>query len=337
MNLSKLRILILSLICTIVVQQSYAQEVGAKVDFFGYADNREYTAPYTIDKTYFGTIISPQLYFKLNDNHALIGGLHYRQDFGITAENKSKVAPIAYYKYTSSYIDFGIGFMPRHEKLVNIPLLVLSDTLMIERPNLEGMFFKFNNQHITQSIFIDWLSKQGTENRERFIAGISGLYRFGKAYFANDGTLYHNALTLLSDPDNHIQDNAVLVLRLGLDLSESTSLDSLTIDAGTVLGFDRVRTEYEKKSNAFISNIHAQYKNFFLHNTLYMGNAIFLPNGDSFYRRDKYNRIDIGWIPFRNKNIDAKFTASFHLRQGGIDNQQAFTIRYSFDRIIRTK
>lgn len=337
MTLSKSAVTTFFLFTVAFVHNLFGQEVGTKIVFFGYADNREYKAPYTTDKTFFGAIISPQIYLKLDQNHKIIGGIHYNHDFGINSENKNKVNPIAYYNFNSERIDFGIGFIPRQEKLKNIPLLILSDTLNYDRPNLEGMFFNYRNDNVSQSIFIDWLSKQGAENRERFIAGISGNYKFGKAYFANDGTLYHNALTNTNNPDEHIQDNAVLVLRLGLDFSENTLLDSLTIDAGTVLGFDRVRTEYSSNSKAFISNIHLTYKKFFIHNTLYLGEAINLPYGDSFYHRERYNRLDLGWVPFKGKNIDGKFTASFHFREGGMDNQQAFTLRYRFDQSLWKK
>jgi len=337
MNLSKFLTSTLCTLCCISIHHTKGQEVGTKIDFFGYADNREYKAPYTIDKTFFGVIFLPQLYIKLDRNHQLVGGLHYNQDFGINSENKNKVNPIAYYNYNSERIDFGIGFIPRHEKLKNVPLVVLADTLLYDRPNLEGIFFNYHTSKISQSIYIDWLSKQGSENRERFIAGISGHYKFGKGYFANDGTLYHNALTNVEDPATHIQDNAALVLRLGLDFSASTALDSLTIDAGTVLGYDRVRTEYNTNSKAFINNIHLGYKKVFLHNTLYLGDVINLPNGDSFYHRNKYNRLDLGWIPFKSKNIDGKFTASFHFHKDGMDNQQAFTLRYRFDQSIWKK
>lgn len=330
MNLSKFLIYNLILFGIIHANTTFGQEVGTKVDFLGYADNREYTAPYTIDKTYFGTTLSPQLYISLNNTHHLVGGVHFNQDFGINSENKRKLNPIAYYNYNTDRINFGIGFMPRHELLRDIPLVVLSDTLMYDRPNIEGMYFKYRTSSIHQAIFIDWLDKQGADNRERFIIGISGKYNFGKAYFANDGTLYHNALTSVENPDLHIQDNAVMVLRLGLDLSDNTGLDSLTIDVGAVWGFDRVRTTYENKTQSFISNIHLGYKQFFLHNTIYVGEAINLPYGDSFYHRDKYNRLDLGWIPFKGKNIDGKFTASFHFRKNGMDNQQAFTLRYRF-------
>ncbi|MCA5004767.1 hypothetical protein [Sphingobacterium bovistauri] len=337
MNLSTYRALIYLLLLISSIQNACSQELGTKIDFFGYADNREYKAPYTIDKTFFGTTLSPKIYLKLDQQHRLVGGVHYNQDFGISSQNKSRLNPIAYYNFNSDKIDFGIGFIPRHEKLKNIPRLILSDTLLYDRPNLEGMYFKYSKNKMNQLIFIDWLSKQGSKTRERFIVGISGIYKFGKVYFANDGTLYHNALTSTENPNEHIQDNAVLTLRLGLDFSKHTTLDSLTIDAGTVLGYDRLRSEYTKKSKAFISNIHLAHKQFFIHNTLYLGDAINLPYGDSFYHRDKYNRLDLGWIPFRGKHIDGKFTASFHFREGGMDNQQAFTLRYLFDQSLWKK
>lgn len=337
MNLSKYFAFTLFFIFCTQIPKSYSQEVGTKIDFFGYADNREYKAPYTIDKTFFGAILSPQLYLKLNQNHKLVGGVHYNQDFGISSENKLRFNPIAYYNFDSENVDFGLGFIPRHDIMKNIPLLVLSDTLMYDRPNIEGMYFNYKNSQTRQLIFIDWLSKQGRQTRERFIAGISGLYKFGKVYFANDGTLYHNALTNTDNPNEHIQDNAVLNLRLGLDFSEQTVLDSLTIDAGIVLGYDRVRSQKSNKTKAFINNIHLAYRQFFIRNTLYLGNAIHLPYGDSFFHRDKYNRLDLGWIPFRGKNIDGKFTASFHFHGSGMDNQQAFTLRYRFDQQLWKK
>lgn len=321
----------------LATKPTFSQQVGTRIDFFGYADNREYTAPYTTDKTYFGTILSPQLYLKLQENHYLYGGVHYKQEFGISPENKSKFDPIAYYNYKSERIDFALGFMPRYQKLNDMSRIVLSDTLFYDRPNIQGMYFNYQYKGVSQSIFIDWLSKQGAQTKERFIAGISGKYTFGAGYFANQGTLYHNALTSSGDPEEHIQDNAILVLRLGVDLSKYTFLDSVSIDAGAVVGFDRLRTEYEHSSKGFISDIHLAYKKFFVHNTLYLGQAINVPNGDSFYHRDKYDRIDLGWMPFQGKNIDAKLTASFHVRPGGVDNQQAFTLRYHFDESLWKK
>lgn len=316
----------------------HAQEIGMKLDFFGYVDNREFQAPYTIPKTILGTQLSPQLYLKLDENHYVYGGINYNQDFGKHNENKSRFNPIAYYNYKSEKIDFALGFIPRYERLKEIPKLVLADTFMYDRPNIEGMYFQYKGDNFKQAVFIDWLSEQSYSHREQFVAGISGFYKWGLLYFKNDGLLYHNALTSNDEIDEHIQDNAVITGRLGLDLSDRTFLDSLTIDAGIAFGFDRVRTEYEMQiKKGFISEQHLGYKKFGLTNTLYLGQAVNLPNGDPFYHRSSYDRLDLSWTPFKTAAIEGKFVASFHFTEGQVDNQQAFTLRYTFGQSLWRK
>ena len=153
----------------------------------------------------------------------------------------------------------------------------------------------------------------------------------GRFYIKDDALLYHNALSSNDTIDQHIQDNGMAMLRLGVDLSHQTFLDSLSIEAGGVIGFDRVRTEYDLRvARGFISSIFLGYRKFFIENTLYLGDPQNLPNGDSFYHRDSYNRLDLGWVPFRKGNLEGKFTASFHFAPDQTSNQQAFTLRYRF-------
>lgn len=326
-------IAVLIFLCCSISSVSNAQQIGMEIDFFGYADNREYKSIYTEDKTFFGAILSPKLYFALDSNHRIYGGLHYNQDFGVHSENKERVSPIAYYNFKNRNFDFALGHMPRHERLADVPRMVLADTFMYDRPNIEGMYLAFQNQHIKQAVYIDWLSKQSQHQRERFVVGLSGKYRLGSFYIANDALLYHNALTSNEAIEENIQDNGIALLRMGADLSRNTFLDSLTIDAGMAIGFDRVRNEYDLRvAKGFISNVHLGYKQFFLSNTLYLGEAQNLPNGDSFYHRDTYNRLDLGWVPFRKGNVEGRFTASFHFAPDQVSNQQAFTLRYRFGR-----
>ncbi|MFZ4860673.1 hypothetical protein ACL9RF_00640 [Sphingobacterium sp. Mn56C] len=309
----------------------YAQEIGLNIDFFGYADNREFRAPYTKDKTIFGTLLSPSFYFNIDKKNSIYGGMHYNQDFGKHPENKDRLNPIAYYNYKSEHIDFALGFMPRYPRLKDVPRVVLADTFMYDRPNIEGMYFEYKKKNIRQSVFIDWISKQSEHYREQFIVGINGHYQWGMLFLTNSGILFHNALTSIEDKSAHIQDNAVVTANIGLDFSKRTLLDSLTVDVGGVLGFDRVRSVYEMRKNAgFISNIYAGFKTFFLKNTVYLGQVQTLPNADSFYHRAKYNRLDLGWTPFKMQHLEGKLIATFHFSKGFIDNQQSFTLRYNF-------
>lgn len=311
--------------------QALGQQIGFKTDFFGYADNREFGAPYTADKTYFGATISPQLYFQIEENHRLYGGLHFNQEFGKHHNNKPRVNPIAYYNFQNSEIDFALGFIPRDQRLASLPRLVLADTFLYDRPNVEGMYFNYKNSRFQQAIFIDWLSKQSPTEREQFLVGITGRFDVGKIYFRNDGLMYHNALTSTDSIEQHLQDNGVFLVRVGANLSTYTFLDSLSIDAGVALGFNRIRDVHDMQyTTGFVSELHAGLGNFFLNNTLFLGQAMNLPLGDPFYHRTGYDRLDIGWAPFRTDRVEGRFTASFHFSPGRIDNQQMFALRYRF-------
>jgi len=307
------------------------QRVGFDIDFFGYADNREYKSIYTEDKTIFGTIISPKFLFAIDSNNRIVGGMHYNQNFGRHSENSDRLFPIAYYNYKNKNFDFALGHMPRYERLKDVPRIALADTFMYDRPNIEGMYLAFHKKTLKQALYIDWLSKQSPNQRERFLVGLTGKYALGRFYIKDDALLYHNALSSNDTIDQHIQDNGMAMLRVGVDLSHKTFLDSLSIEAGGVIGFDRVRTEYDlRTTRGFISSIFLAYRKFFVENTLYLGDPQNLPNGDSFYHRDRYNRLDLGWVPFRKGNLEGKFTASFHFAPDQTSNQQAFILRYRF-------
>ncbi len=324
--------------CLLAHTSQAQQRIGLEIDFFGYADNREYKSIYTEDKTIFGTILSPKLFFAIDSNNRIIGGMHYNQDFGKHPENKDRLLPIAYYSFKNKNVDFALGHMPRYEKLKDVHRIVLADTFMYDRPNIEGMYFAYHNKGLKQALYIDWLSKQSFSQRERFLVGLNGHYRFGSFYLKDDALLYHNALTSNDSIEEHIQDNGMVMLRLGVDLSRKTVLDSLTLEAGAVVGFDRVRSEYElQTARGFIANLFLGYKRFFLKNTLYLGDPQRLPNGDAFYHRDRYNRLDLGWVPFRKGNLEGKFTASFHFAPDQLSNQQAFTLRYRFGTSLSKK
>lgn len=314
-----------------------AQEIGVKVDFFGYADNREFKAKYTQDKTYFGTITTPQIAFKLYNKHQLIGGLHYQYDFGKNADNKNELYPVMYYNYRTKHLDFSIGNIPRYERLHDSPRFILADTFQYERPNIEGMYLSLGGPTANQHIYLDWLNKQSKSYREQFIVGTAGRYKWGAFLLQNDVIMYHNALTTNDAIEENIQDNMTASLRLGIDLGTKIGLDSIQIMGGIIGNYDRIRTKYEDYNFGFINEIKMAYKTFFLRNLFYIGDEVTSPLADPFFRNKQYDRLDIGWRPFHKGNIEGVLTASFHFAQNMMSNQHIFTLRYNFDQTVFTK
>lgn len=309
------------------------KSIRFNASFWGYADNREYKAPNTLDRTIIGTRISPTLQLQMDENHHLYGGIHYQKDFGSRTEQK--VNPIVYYNYSSPKINFYIGHIPRLKVLPDVHASALADTFLYDRPNLEGLMFHYTNQQSEQKIFIDWTSKQTEEHREQFLVGWLGKTKVKNFYFTNDALLWHNALVKNSDENQHVQDNAMFMARAGYDFSRNILFDSLSVDAGILMGMDRVRSEYDFRfTKGFISELYMGYKAFSLKNTLYLGEGHNLPNADKYYTYDKYDRLDLGWSPFKSKAVEAQLILSFHFVPNYTSSQQTFTLKYNFGQKI---
>src|SRR5690606_34317709 len=185
-------------------------------------------------------------------------------------------------------------------------------------------------------IWIDWTSRQTETEREQFMVGISGRVNLGIAYFAHHITLWHDAGRKNNTDVNEmpVRDNGATALKLGLDLSPFVFLDSLDINGGGVIAYDRLRGIYNwRLPTGFMSDIYAEYRKIFLANTLYAGEGLNIAYGDRFYRADFYNRLEVGWKPLQYKGLESKFTLSFHFTQGAIDNQQQFTLQYNLGRL----
>lgn len=309
--------------------QQEEKSIHFETDFWGYADNREYKTPNTVDQTIIGARISPAFHFSLDEHHHLYGGIHYQKDFG--SRNQDLVHPIAYYNYKSDKIDFYIGHTPRLVLLEDLHYAALSSTFLYDRPNVEGLLFHYHGKRLNQKLFIDWTSKQSEEDREQFIVGWTGKSQFGSFFLHNDAVLWHNALRKNSDPDEHIRDNAMVMIRPGYDFSSLTGLDVFNLDAGILVGIDRIRSEYDFRfTKGFISNLEMKWKSYLLKNTLYMGEGNALPLADPYYYSKTYNRTDLGWIPFKNQAVEAQLLLSFHAAPGHFDNQQFFKLKYHF-------
>ncbi len=304
-----------------------AQQIEGSLDYFGFADNREYAASKRYSQTIFGNRFSPELGFSLDSiNHFKIG-FNALYEFG--SKGITKINPVVYYQNTKRNWDFYIGAFPRQNLLTDYHRALFKDTLNYYRPNVEGMLLKYENQHGKEVMWIDWTSRQTNIEKETFLFGLSGIAKFKNFYFSHYGYMFHNAGAAIAIPGEHLQDNGGIILKLGIDLSHKTFLDSLDISAGSFTSLERTRDITDLNTpTGLLVDIVASYKKFSLQNSFYSGEKHQLIYGDQFYTAKQYNRLDLGWTPLNNKNLEGKFVLSLHFVEGVIDNQQAFTLRY---------
>ncbi|SDE43531.1 hypothetical protein SAMN05216464_106125 [Mucilaginibacter pineti] len=302
----------------------------------GFMDNREYK-PYVLrSRTYSGVRTQLDLGLNIDSlNHFIVGanGIH---EFG-AQPYFLKVDPVAYYSYTGKNWLFNAGAFPREGLLDNYPRALLNDTLRYYRPNVQGLLARYTNEHFTETGWIDWVSRQTDVEREQFLFGFAGKYRpslNGPFYVSHYFFLEHDAGPGIAIPNDHIQDNGAAQVRLGLDFSHKTILDSLSIEAGGMLSLERTRgVDGFQKPTGFVASAYLSWKRFALFDEFYKGQGHHILYGDSFYEKKTYNRLDIIYTPFLYKRVKGQFILSLHQTPGFAgSNQEAFRVTVDLGR-----
>nr|MBC7613855.1 hypothetical protein [Pseudopedobacter sp.] len=331
MNFRKYLFCFVTLLTTIH-NQIKAQVIEGQFSYFGFLDNREYARSGRFSQTIFGNRISPEIGFKLDSSSRIRVGFNALYEFG-SKNNKffDDVQPVIYYQYQHKSTEFIVGSFPRVGLLDDYPRSLLSDTLNYYRPNIEGLLTKFETENFRETIWLDWTSRQSNTNRETFLFGFSGKYKFKPFFISHYAYMFHNAKAAISFPGDFVEDNGAVMAELGVDLSHRGILDSLIFSVGGIMSIERNRslTSSFDLPKGFISNVYLGYKKFSLQNTFYAGQGHQVINGDQFYTSKNYDRIDLGWTALKAKNLEGKFIFSYHFVDGVTDNQQAFLLRYN--------
>lgn len=325
-------------------KNSIAQNLDIHFNGFGFMDNREYRAFEDRSHTYSGARAELDLGVNLDSvNHFRFGvnGIHEfgGNPFFLQAD------PVIYYTFTGKkgWL-FDIGAFPREGLLTDYPIALLNDTLSYYRPNVQGLLTKYQSPWGEETIWIDWVSRQTNTAREQFIFGASGKYLpnpTGPFFLSHYFMLLHDAGAAVLLPNDHINDNGGAQLRLGLDFSHKTILDSLTFIAGGMISLERTRgINGFQIPKGFVSEVFFSYKHFGFRDNFYVGEGHHIDYGDSFYTKKIYNRVDFIYTPFLYKRITGSFILSLHQSPGNLgDSQQAFKLRYDIGRknLVRFK
>ena len=313
-------ILVFSFYCT-----AGAQNLIWNAGFQGFFDNREYFNDFIEPQTIFGSRLSADAGFEVNENNRFSAGINYLYEFGSKGD---LIAPdiTLFYNGYKKHFDFFIGAFPRR-KLINHPLILLTDTLKYFRPNIEGMFLGIKTGWGYQNIWIDWTSRQTDTRRETFLIGGEGMMRKGMLFYQHNFIMYHFAGPAVAIPDDHIRDNGGLTAVAGADISSILFFDSLTIKSGIAFSYDRIRHEYDfKYPIGTINELLIMYRQFGVHGTYYYGERQVLLYGDGFYKSKNYGRIDLFYKNRNSALINGKLQFSFHIIPGNIDYSQSFAI-----------
>jgi hypothetical protein len=327
-SLPKLLFLIALLAPVNLLSQQFIYRAG----FFGFFDNREYFNDFVNDQTIFGTRISGEIGYSFNSRNRIMAGLDYLYEFGSKGE---WIAPdfTAYYNGRNEHWNLWLGAFPRINKL-SMPFALMSDTIPYYRPNVEGILLEYNsNNGFRQNIWIDWNGRQSYTRNESFLLGFSGYLKKNIFLYQHHFVMTHFAHTL-NGTGEHIRDNGAITLLPGLDLSNTLPLDTLSLSAGILASYDRIRDVYDFSFPVgFLAVLDANYRGFGFKGTLYAGESQVITSGDGFYKSDFYGRTDF-FYQKTTSNISGRVQFSMHFIPGVMDLSMMLVVRASLDGIF---
>jgi len=308
---------------------SSAQKLEYEVQFYGIGDNREFQSQVANSQTILGERTSFAIGTTLEGNHHFRIGLDHLFEFG-SEMNEQIPKLIAYYQYEDERKTFYFGAFPRLH-LINFPLALLTDTLNYYRPNIEGMYGRYNWSWGHQDGFVDWTSRQTDTRRETFLAGFSGEMRYRSLFFQNFLTLFHFAGRAIRVPGENVEDDMGAVLYVGSYLDKLLPLQKGYIRLGGLESTFRERHTGTGFQNtwSFTGELYGETKNFALRCTLSEGQGHHLMMGDRFYDVGNYIRTDVYWKFINGEHIQGKFNLSFHVINGSkLDQSQQLSVIY---------
>ena len=334
-------LVILSGFCT----QTFAQKLMYDVDFITYFDNREYHSALQPSQTIFGTRLSPEIGVMFNDSlggsHTLMAGVSYIQPFGANWKS-AKLLPTIYYTYKIKGFTANLGAIP-HSHLRNaLPDYLMSDSMAFAYPNIQGALFQYQSKWGFAEFLCDWRGMPSATTREAFRLVIDGQFQYNWFFAGGYGQLNHLANKSSDQPNLGVCDDIYINPFIGVDFSNKTPLDSLSLKAGYIVGMQR-----DRKNNlthipqGAMVDLFVRWKFLGIQNRLYAGDNLMplyheygtlLNQGNSFYQSPIYNRTDLFIYIIQRRFVNCYFAWNLHYTKGEkLGHQQQLIVRFNLD------
>ena len=324
---------------------AWSQRVGWDVDAYGFFDNSEGDDTYRNTVTFSGLRLRPTATLGTNDGrHRLTAGWDALLEPG-TQDGFTDGTPVAYYTYEErtkgsrhAYL-FAFGAFPR-TMMTRMPDYLIADSFCYFRPNVTGMFFRYNRRKkLNVEAFIDWTAKRTETQREQFMAGVNARWQPSWFQAGVEGYYYHYALeTHGISLGHHIHDNAVMHAYAGVAKKKVWFLDSLDFKAGVLLNADRDRGEQMDwySPAGFIADLHLRWRQLSLHETFYAGGSQqhYRQNGwgeyywgDTYVQAKRWSRTDVDWTFVKTPFASLTAGLTFNFTPAGFCWHQMVTTR----------
>ncbi|MFZ4454684.1 MAG: hypothetical protein ACOYOT_00535 [Bacteroidales bacterium] len=321
----------------------FAQKPIWGLDFLSFFDNREYNDHYAISQTYFGTRITPEVAFSVDDHQKLVGGLGLLFEDGKKPLQEDPDYQI-YYQYNSTKFSANAGYFPRSRMMGAFPNVFLRGSLNYYQPNMSGLLLQSKSDKGFAEIAIDWNGMRTDSVRESFLLLSAGKHTANRFYFGYHFTYFHFARAWDAPDSQHLVDNALAHLFVGYNFTPKQNADSIYAQIGYMQGAERIRgigTSF--MPGGLYAEVYFKHKNIGIKNSLYLGDHQMnlynvkdekgIPYGERvywnepFFQSNCYNRTEFFWNIAETKRTAIKLSSVHHFDGDSFGWQQVLTFR----------
>lgn len=315
------------------------------VDFATYFDNREYHAPYQIPQTILNFRLSPQIGVRIMDRaggkHELVAGVSYTQRLGGNWRDV-QFNPIAYYHFNYRGFDVGMGAIPYTRRIAPMPEWLMYDSLTYYHPNIQGALLQYRDNRGFVEFMCDWREAQTEERREMFRLLVNGQYQY--KWLQVGGLAHMNHKAGFATTYEPVMDDVHLNAFAGADITKYVPLDSLSLRAGYIFGWQRDRGTNETFINhGVMIELYANWWFIGVKNTFYYGDNLQPLRGrnmnsslgDPFFQSRLYNRTDLFVYLYRSSFVNFYFSWNMHYDGISLQHQQQMIVRFQLNPLLR--
>lgn len=334
--------------CLLVWVAAASQRVTPEwnVDMAAIFDNREGDSRITDTKTFFQTRLSPEAGLSVDSGrHTMMAGGAWTQPLA-TPWREGTLVPTVYYAYRNragrNRVQGMLGMFPRSLLIRRMPDFIWNDSCYYAQPNVRGGAVSIESTAGFAEGVIDWRGMQTETRREAFNIILRGEGGRSGGWVRGGGLVMmnHLALTRHSPESEHITDNFLYNVYLGLDLGKKLPVDSLTVRVGLLGALARHREEskWHKPSGGWLEAAMV-WKRLGIHNTLYVGGKLFpyynlfgslLDQGEPYYSSGWYERLSVSVALVRCRNVDLRAAADFNLAKSNFTFYQRLLLGVTF-------
>ncbi len=319
------------------------------VDFTTYFDNREYNGHYNHSQTIFNFRLTPSVGVGFKDHlggyHSVQAGVSYTQPMGGDWKDV-RFDPLAYYQLQYKGFGFAMGAIPYTQRFFKLPEYLMYDSIAYYRPQIQGALIQYASDKGFVEAMLDWRGLQTSKRREMFRIAINGEFQHKCLALGGIAYLNHKANYADPTPREGVNDDIYLNPYVGGNFGRLTPLDTLSIRAGYIWGYqnDRPNNDLQLQHGGLVE-VMLSWRFLGLRNTTYFGEnqmphypqfGADLNQGDPFYQSTFYNRTDLILNIYKTSFVHCFFSWNMHYDTYSLQHQQYIIVHFSLDKLKKS-